>query len=145
MPTLASWPLTSVSSELSEAFWLRAVDNAASLLFSCVSKVLALDKAAARSPSLFLALDDRQKSDDTRQVRIESNSSPGICIKLQLRCKKDGKINQTRLTFGQTFSFVVYLLDFFHCRYTRDNQYGIMQQINLLNDSQQAFNERWRF
>lgn len=74
VPTLASWLLTSVNSELSEAFWLRAVVNAASLLFSCVSKVLALDNAAARSPSLFLALDDGQK-EDSKRVRIKWISS----------------------------------------------------------------------
>lgn len=59
--TLASRLLTSASSEVRAAFWLRAVERAASLLFSWPSKALALDTAAARSLSFFLALEQKDR------------------------------------------------------------------------------------
>lgn len=55
--TLASRLLTSASSEVREAFWLSAVERAASLLFSWSSKALLLETAAARSLSFFLELE----------------------------------------------------------------------------------------
>ena len=55
--TLASRLLTSASSEVRAAFWLTAVERAASLLWSWPSKPLALESAAARSPSFFLTLE----------------------------------------------------------------------------------------
>ena len=54
--TLASMDLTSPSSALRAAFWLKAVARAASLWFSWPSRVDALETAAARSPSFFFRL-----------------------------------------------------------------------------------------
>lgn len=69
--TLASRLLTSASSEVRAAFWLRAVERAASLLFSWLSKELALDTADARSFSFFLAL-EQQKRERKRQWQFQT-------------------------------------------------------------------------
>lgn len=60
--TLASRLLTSASSEVRAAFWLRAVERAASLLLSWPSNALALDTTAARSLSFFLALEQQGRA-----------------------------------------------------------------------------------
>lgn len=86
VPTLASWLLMSASSEVSEAFWLRAVERDASLLFSWPSKPPTLDRAAARSLSFFLTLQDKNNQNLSANVRASPSVIRAVFFWLCVQC-----------------------------------------------------------